>query len=254
MYVHSYQSYLWNHAASVRVQKYGTTQVVLGDLVYCKGKDIERSSEALSSSGYEDGSCNEIDHCSIQEEILSEERDSVSVKAVNAEDLAAGTYTIDDVVLPLPGSRVIYPANDVAEVYHNLASKDNVNLIESVHNVKEFSITCMSGGYRRVFQKPLDFEWEMIRYTDGNIPLAETDLDIIAKSKHEVTKEPILTNQDKNETLLTEREGKNDEGGIKAQLALKLSFTLPASCYATMAIRELLKTSTSVAFHKTLNA
>ncbi|KAG6647238.1 hypothetical protein CIPAW_07G064900 [Carya illinoinensis] len=36
-------------------------------------------------------------------------------------------------------------------------------------------------------------------------------------------------------------------------MALKLSFTLPSSCYATMAIRELLKTSTSVAFHKTLN-
>jgi tRNA pseudouridine13 synthase len=36
------------------------------------------------------------------------------------------------------------------------------------------------------------------------------------------------------------------EGERDAQLALKLSFTLPASCYATMAIRELLKTSTSV--------
>lgn len=44
-----------------------------------------------------------------------------------------------------------------------------------------------------------------------------------------------------------------DLNSLEPQKALKLAFTLPASCYATMAIRELLKTSTSVAFHKTLN-
>lgn len=37
-----------------------------------------------------------------------------------------------------------------------------------------------------------------------------------------------------------------ESNSLGTQKALKLAFTLPASCYATMAIRELLKTSTSV--------
>ena len=33
MYIHSYQSYLWNAATSQRCQRFGTQQVVQGDLV-----------------------------------------------------------------------------------------------------------------------------------------------------------------------------------------------------------------------------
>ena len=35
-------------------------------------------------------------------------------------------------------------------------------------------------------------------------------------------------------------------------LALRLSFSLPSSCYATMVIRELLKSSTARDYHKAL--
>ena len=35
-------------------------------------------------------------------------------------------------------------------------------------------------------------------------------------------------------------------------MALQLAFNLPSSCYATMLVRELTKTSTATAFQKTL--
>ncbi|XP_010256146.1 PREDICTED: multisubstrate pseudouridine synthase 7 isoform X2 [Nelumbo nucifera] len=286
MYVHSYQSYLWNHAASMRLQKHGIDHVVIGDLVYNKGGSTGMPTEAVNIE-FEVDSCNEAFDSShlneITESTLPKEQDN-NVKAVNAEDLQSGGYTIADVTLPLPGSRVLYPTNDIAQVYHDLAKKDSINLAECVHNVKEFSITSMTGGYRQVFQKPIDFEWELLQYTDGNVPLAETDLDAIAKKKpaHNVKeegftdssqlkicsvdyeKQSMNSKDEKIQTCNSEAENGKEMGlsegdslhicdAQKPQMALKLGFTLPASCYATMAIRELLKTSTSVAFHKTLN-
>lgn len=269
MFVHSYQSYLWNHAASVRLQKYGADRVVVGDLVYCKEDPINIIS---AHTEYEEYISNEEDDISNVEEIQVDVPDvkNFSVKVIDEEDLLEQKYTIDDVVLPLPGSRAMYPANDVADVYHDLAKKDNICLTESVHNVKEFSITSLSGGYRRVFQKPIDFEWEILKYTDASRPLADTDLDILAKSDsgNKIQKEDVsngnkanssdpLNASEKCEDTTpdhTEADGANQSSDLEAtQTALKLSFTLPSSCYATMAIRELLKTSTSVAFHKTLN-
>ncbi|XP_022719177.1 multisubstrate pseudouridine synthase 7-like [Durio zibethinus] len=285
MYVHSYQSYLWNHAASMRVQKYGSNEVVLGDLVYGKGDDAEKVK--VVPSEYEDNSFEDAYDCSQLDEIsgkdLPEEKIKL-VKVITASDISTGNYTIENVVLPMPGSRIIYPMNDIADVYHDMAKKDGISLTESVHNIKEFSITSMTGSYRRVFQKPIDFQWESLSYTDGNIALSETDLDKIAKTKSvNHFKEEKPTNgtegqepfdyMEQIESFEDDKKFSTDndevEGSREAEppqihslpdsnsqgthKALKLAFTLPASCYATMAIRELLKTSTSVAFHKTLN-
>ncbi|GMI79207.1 hypothetical protein like AT3G04820 [Hibiscus trionum] len=285
MYVHSYQSYLWNHAASVRVQKYGSNEVALGDLVYIKGDDAEKTE--VVPSEHEDDSFEDADDCSQLDEISGKDlplKKNNLVKVITAADISAGNYTIEDAVLPMPGSRIIYPTNEVADVYHDMAKKDGISLTESVHSVKEFSITSMTGSYRRVFQKPIDFQWELLSYTDGNIALSETDLDKIAKTKPvNLVKEEHPTNgteseepfdhpdelesfdDDKkfsidNDEVEVSREvdplqvhSAPDSNSQEPQKALKLAFTLPASCYATMAIRELLKTSTSVAFHKTLN-
>ncbi|KAI3506310.1 hypothetical protein L1887_28667 [Cichorium endivia] len=229
MYVHSYQSYLWNHAASMRVQKYGNDQVVMGDLVFCNEENSNEVKQ-VNESEFEENDLLVDSHLD-ETDAHPAEVNSTSVKVVNKEDILSGNFKVTDIVLPLPGSRVIYPQNDIQQYYQDLADKDGVSLTESMHNVKEFSLTSMTGAYRRVFGNAKDFEWELIKYTDVSIPLAVTDLDIVSKAnENEVKKE-----------------------SLGDQLALKLSFTLPASSYATMAIRELLKTSTSVAFHKTLN-
>lgn len=113
---------------------------------------------------------------------------------------------------------------------------------------------------------------ELLSYTDVNKPLAETDWDIIAKSPAATLGKgfngmskaskfgsdiqlPVgsaETKSDLEENVQTQ-ESVGASEAEETHMALKMSFTLPASCYATMAIRELLKISSSVAFHKALS-
>ncbi|XP_022642412.1 multisubstrate pseudouridine synthase 7 isoform X2 [Vigna radiata var. radiata] len=137
LYIHSYQSYLWNHAASKRVQNYGTEQVVLGDLVYCKGNSTAKVTEFVGSEYAED--CSAGGYASNNEDDISvdiHEDINTCVKVVDDEDLNSGCYTIDDVILPMPGSRVKYPTNNIANVYEDLTKKDGISLTESVHKVE----------------------------------------------------------------------------------------------------------------------
>eukprot|EP00246_Nothoceros_aenigmaticus_P000022 TRINITY_DN10031_c0_g1_i1.p1 TRINITY_DN10031_c0_g1~~TRINITY_DN10031_c0_g1_i1.p1 ORF type:complete len:208 (+),score=42.22 TRINITY_DN10031_c0_g1_i1:26-625(+) len=173
-------------------------------------------------------------------EVTSLAHEYRKARLVTAEDVKLGKYKITDVLLPLPGSMILYPGHDTANVYKELAAKDNLDLYTSKHNVKEFSITFLGGGYRRFIERPCDLEWKVVKYVDATIPLVETDLDRILEIKGVSYKG-------------AENTGGGEEDSSYERRALQLSFSLPSSCYATMVIRELLKTSTSVSFHKSLN-
>ena len=146
---------------------------------------------------------------------------------VTEEEAAAGTYSAEDVLLPLPGHKVIYPSNAVAAEYDRLMEEQGLSTASLLHRVKELALP---GGYRKLMQRPQAMTWRILKYDDPNLPLAATDLSTIRG-------EPA------------------PEGVPGGQLtAAVLEFILPSSTYATMCLRELTKQSTEVAHQKSLNS
>ncbi|XP_035676228.1 pseudouridylate synthase 7 homolog [Branchiostoma floridae] len=225
MYVHSYQSFIWNNIVSRRLQEYGF-QPIAGDLVleerevcwhdvllrlydlqlHCLRKFL------LTIGDYSPGV-----YC-------SDGAQRSEAKVLTEEDL--GNYTIHDVVFPLFGYDVIYPKHKAEEWYREMLSVDQLDMDNIRHKVKDYSL---SGAYRKIIVKPTNCKWSVMCYDDVKIPLMLTDKDVL----------------DGKEAPLASSEGK--------MKALKVEFTLPPSTYATMALREILKTDTSSGHQALLN-
>lgn len=90
-----------------------------------------------------------------------------------------------------------------------------------------FSEYSLPGSYRKIVHKPANVTWEHIQYTDPDLPLAQSDED----------------------RLLGLNIPAVDDPNGKFQ-ALKISWSLGTSSYATMALREITRQETS-AWHQT---
>jgi|APGre2960657444_1045066.scaffolds.fasta_scaffold12676_2 tRNA pseudouridine13 synthase len=236
MFIHAYQSYLWNHAASHRARTYDMEHAVEGDLV----------ADNAPSAGASDAADAEEDDAEAQRGGLA----GVRVRQVTAAEAAAKSVPIDDVLLPLPAASSMYPGNSVREVYARLADGDGVSLSGGQHSVREFSLSGFTGGYRHLMHRPTRLAFRLLRYEDPGRDLTRSDLTAILEAEGRRTVDPLA--QPPPEPSVSDDSA--HELGQGRYLALQLSFQLPASGYATMLIRELLKTSTTVAFHKGLNA
>ncbi|KAK4156044.1 pseudouridine synthase [Chaetomidium leptoderma] len=169
MYVHAYQSYVWNFVATRRWSKYGA-KVIEGDLVLVTGSRCRDRSDDDEFNPYDD---NDDDNIYAQ------------AHAVTAADVASDKYTIFDVVLPTPGYDVSYPRNELGEYYVDFMGKPEngaLSPFEMRRKQREFSL---SGNYRPLIGRLIGVpEYAIQAYRDDTEQMYPTDLDYAIHKKH----------------------------------------------------------------------
>lgn len=179
LYLHAYQSYVWNHVASHRWAKYGS-KVIPGDLV------LSTTENAADVNGGVD-------------EPKATDDQFQRARALSQEEANSGKYSIFDVVLPGPGFDVVYPNNDIGEFYVEFMNKPENGSLDP-HKMrrakKDFSV---SGSYRHLLGRfKGEPKWEVRTYVDDSEQMRPTDVDLIeirraeakAKAKEEVAQVP----------------------------------------------------------------
>ncbi|KAL7746413.1 multisubstrate pseudouridine synthase 7 [Sorochytrium milnesiophthora] len=266
MYLHAYQSYIWNRAVSERMRLFGKVPVA-GDLALAKDEDRHL---ALEDTFHDDDAVLKVEDAEEeegkeeveQEEVAPEElvkddmgAEQASAKKVarntpsaeNASDnvndasatsknvivltdelIATGRYSMFDVVMPIPGCRVHLPRHAAGQMIADMLQADGLSLSSLKNKQNVFNLP---GGYRAVVTKAKELEYRFARYSDSNKALVVSDMGRLGRTEASVDEEP------------------NGE-----HLALIIKFQLPTSAYATMALREIMRTDTSAGHHSGMTA
>lgn len=232
LYSHSYQSLIWNRVASRRIKDLGY-KLVPGDLVFVDKSseetecepvlDVEAALEQSEATPQEDKE--EKEDAEQPEQTPEVSHFKSLVKPLTEADIGSGQYTIFDIVLPLPGHDIAYPANDCATWYEELLAADELSSEKLKQKTKMHSLT---GAYRKVFIKPENLDWKVVAYEKPDETLILSDVERLNG-----TPEPVPGESAPNKALL-------------------LDFRLPSSAYATMALREILKVDTSALHQRSL--
>lgn len=181
-----------------------------------------------------------------------------SVHAVTEEDVALGTYQLTDVVLPLIGTQIEYPPNEIGTFMKNVLKEDQLTVDDLQHDENELTL---GGDYRKLVIMPRDVEWELKTYYDPYQTLIQTDL--MKMNHEEIIISPAVNSGGGEEPSagpkpdLAEMADAPQAAPDKTPpspelLAMVISFTLPPSCYATVALRELMKRPTSSEYQSEL--
>ncbi|KAF2143347.1 uncharacterized protein K452DRAFT_325919 [Aplosporella prunicola CBS 121167] len=233
MYTHAYQSLVWNSVAATRWQRFGD-KVVAGDLVLVhEHRDKEVNSEPAEPEIDADGEV--VILPSGEDMAKGPATDAFErARALSADEAASGKYNVFDIVLPLPGFDVEYPANEIGQFYKDfMGDKERGGGLDPHDMRRRWKDISLSGGYRKMMARPVGgAAFEVKTYTNDEEDLVETDLQKLEKEGKATPRPPREAKTGGDEQM---------EGVQEEKVAVILKFQLGTSQYATMALRELMK-------------
>lgn len=119
----------------------GLTPIV-GDLVFVDKENAVEEAVVAGDADEAVGGVEEEDEKQKEdlEEVDNEEKKKVDlkslVKPLTQLEIDAGTYAITDVVLPLPGHNIAYPANEIGQCYETWLAEDGLSSEKMKQKVK----------------------------------------------------------------------------------------------------------------------
>ncbi|KAI9810759.1 MAG: hypothetical protein M1827_006097 [Pycnora praestabilis] len=230
MYVHAYQSLVWNVIAGERWRRWGD-KVVAGDLVLVSAdkakfdenievEDVDEAGEVVVKPGAND-------RTATAEDMFQRAR------ALTEEEAGSGVYSIFDIVLPLPGYDVEYPGNGLADEFKSFMASERGGGLDPYDMRRNWKDVSLSGSYRKLIGR-VGPGWssEVVSYSREDEQWAQTDLEVLQK------KSKGDTNGQKSRLIIGES---TDSDEVPNKIAVILKLRLGSSQYATMALRELMK-------------
>ena len=293
MYVHAYQSLVWNLAVSERWKRFGSS-VIEGDLVLVD--DHPEKSEDVAEAENVDADGEAIVLPSNDDRAINPDDIFERARALTKEQAESGKYNIFDIVLPTPGYDIVYPSNEIGSFYEEFMASERGGGLNPHDMRRQWRDISLSGSYRKILARPgKDFSFEIKTYRHEDEQFVETDLDRLGMGpkpqrngysrrerdnhKNQDTTAASLvgikqesrpaqedgdsemkqdkddaSNGDDTRDLTKTKSGSQesedmDQGGVSLlggayrdyKIAVVLKLQLGTSQYATMALRELMK-------------
>jgi tRNA pseudouridine13 synthase len=289
LYANALQALAFNHAATFRLRSLDASKPVEGDLVWGEGGGTHPACETSASvvgaaagsvadAEVETAQLSGAETSNITAQPFTRAPQPPPVHQLSAAEAASGRFTLEDVLLPLPGHSVVYPGNAVAAQYSSVL--ESVGLSEDV--LKPDSETLgndgvwfmpglfdLPGGYRPLIAHASDLNAELIPYTDHTLSLEALDVDRLEDRASRSSEAWSATEPRAAATAATAAAAATAATAAAAAAAAalpttfasppladvtqrwawKLSFTLPSSVYATMVLREVLHEPLDIEAH-----